>query len=169
MRCDSCNKFVSYDTENEPQIDGEEMAEDGTFTIELTHTLPCADCGTDLKSCSHTLEGKVDLPKCKKKGEAHDWSFNLETEALTDTITGRWEPVKKARGLAEKVKVQRDGKELEVSVLKVGDLRWYPWGQRYWRNQYGVKVTGDATCSNCDQSVDIEASQLVGAGEYEEC
>ena len=58
MRCSDCNKFVSFDTEQEPEIDIS-VDDDGVVngTVRIVNT--CAECGTELKEGTFDLE--VDL------------------------------------------------------------------------------------------------------------
>ncbi len=51
MRCPSCNKFVPYDTDSEPEVDIEIDAEGSVSgTVRIVNT--CADCGEELKEAS---------------------------------------------------------------------------------------------------------------------
>lgn len=61
MRCPDCNKFVSYD---EPNVDDVSFSLDensGEVEVSGTVELPCADCGTALKSMQ--VDETVDLPE----------------------------------------------------------------------------------------------------------
>ena len=61
MRCPDCAKFVSYD---EPQVElDDEHVEGLAYTASIRVTLPCADCGTELKE--YTFEYDTTLEKCK--------------------------------------------------------------------------------------------------------
>ena len=57
MRCPDCCKFVSMDTETEPEFD-EPSAEDviAVCTVDVRITNNCADCGTELKEANFSLE-----------------------------------------------------------------------------------------------------------------
>jgi hypothetical protein len=57
MRCQDCNKFVSY---GEPNTDNLEVElENGSLTLRGELTLTCGECGTDLASCSVDAEENV--------------------------------------------------------------------------------------------------------------
>lgn len=61
MRCPDCGKFVSYDTDGDPDLDGMSVNEKGEVTVDARIENACADCGTCLKSADFSLEGTVDL------------------------------------------------------------------------------------------------------------
>lgn len=78
MRCNSCNKFVSYD---EPQVttqDIEVATDTDTFTVSgsVEVRLICAECGTDLKTAELEFEHevKVTLPEGKELSDNPTWS-----------------------------------------------------------------------------------------------
>lgn len=88
MRCPDCQKFVSYDTDHDPEADDPEYS-NGVVTGSVRRELPCADCGTTLKSASFDMEIPVtvegaDQP-CHVDGEEdqdeHEWE--VEWEATT--------------------------------------------------------------------------------------
>lgn len=58
MRCESCSKFVSFDTETEPEINIDVAAE-GHVTGDVRITNNCAECSTELKESTFTVD--VDL------------------------------------------------------------------------------------------------------------
>lgn len=57
MRCPDCSKFVAFDEPNTDNITVE--FDDYTLTLSGELILPCAECGTDLKSAS--LEASEDV------------------------------------------------------------------------------------------------------------
>src|SRR5687767_14393235 len=48
MRCPDCNKFVSFDTEADPETNID-VAEDGAITGDVRIANNCQECGTELK------------------------------------------------------------------------------------------------------------------------
>ena len=57
MRCPDCAKMVSYG-EPELEVTNEEVDEEGSVSVSVSLTLPCADCGQGLKSFDERiLEG----------------------------------------------------------------------------------------------------------------
>ena len=66
MRCPDCAKMVSY---GEPEIDADDLAiDDGTVSGVVTITLPCAECGTPLKTASLDVSHDIDHD-CNEAGE----------------------------------------------------------------------------------------------------
>jgi ribosomal protein L44E len=73
MRCPDCNKFASFDTEQEPEVDST-VSDDGQINLEVRIVNTCADCGTELKEGSFSMEMHMDndelvehYKKCKTK------------------------------------------------------------------------------------------------------
>jgi len=57
MRCSDCNKFVSMDTEAEPEYEepeAEEVLSGCAVDVRITNN--CADCGTELKEANFCIE-----------------------------------------------------------------------------------------------------------------
>lgn len=59
MRCESCSKMVSYDTDLDPEEVEAPNMDGGTFTVSYRRALGCAVCGAELKDT--TIEVEVDL------------------------------------------------------------------------------------------------------------
>jgi hypothetical protein len=59
MRCPDCNKFVAFDEMRCDEVEFSLDEESGQVTVSGTVYLPCAECGTDLKSLS--VDGEVDM------------------------------------------------------------------------------------------------------------
>lgn len=55
MRCSDCSKFVSFDTENEPEIDID-VDNEGMVTGNVRIVNNCAECSTELKEATFDLE-----------------------------------------------------------------------------------------------------------------
>lgn len=56
-RCPSCNKFVSLDTEGDPEIDNLEVSDDGLMvTCEVRITNTCVECSDELTEANFELE-----------------------------------------------------------------------------------------------------------------
>lgn len=56
-RCNDCNKFVSYDTETEPEENSADEApdSDGVVNCEVRISNNCAECGTEMREASFDL------------------------------------------------------------------------------------------------------------------
>src|SRR4029077_1202759 len=86
MRCPDCNKFVGYDEPNTENIEVEIDEEEGTVTVQGELTLPCAECGTDLKSLNIEEEqGTADLFP-----DALTGIREATPEALRHLVTQEW-------------------------------------------------------------------------------
>lgn len=70
MRCPDCNKFVSYDDSNDPDIQDISYA-DGHVSAQIRVVLPCGDCGTELKSADFDLDLAVALPEDAEDHKCH--------------------------------------------------------------------------------------------------
>lgn len=84
MRCNQCNKFVSNDTEQEPQEQDEPKIEGITFTASYDRVIACAECSQELRSALIEFCEKLEIPeKCEPTDEPsedgqHEWEFDLE-------------------------------------------------------------------------------------------
>jgi hypothetical protein len=154
MRCPDCNKFVSFDTEVEPEEENEPEIDGSTFRASYRRVLQCGECGTDLKSATIELEVDVEItgapndkePEgCKRPDDAdpddetpeHEWSFDLDVQPTERTQTK-----------------DRHGKAIKLS--------------RYMRRFYGVSVTGAASCMKCDAEAKIEVEDDQQASGFDE-
>jgi DnaJ-class molecular chaperone len=75
MRCPQCNKFVSFDTDAEPEEESTDV--DGTdFTATYRRVLMCAECGDELKEASieltHDFDDAIEEPDNVKDCDACD-------------------------------------------------------------------------------------------------
>jgi hypothetical protein len=78
MRCPDCQKFVPYDTDQEPDEDEAPSLEaDGQFMATYTRRLACAECGTDLKEAVIEVEGVLECstPCRGADGGGHEWTL----------------------------------------------------------------------------------------------
>lgn len=70
MRCDQCNKFVSFE-EDDPEVEDLEVDEDGSVTGTVRIVNTCAECGQELKEATLDIDSRVDVPD-GHKGEGHE-------------------------------------------------------------------------------------------------
>ena len=83
MRCPDCNKFVSFDDSNEPEVNDVNVDDNGYVTAEVRFVLTCAECGAELKEGNYSLDGNVDLTNHHtepKEGEDPMGEHILEAE-----------------------------------------------------------------------------------------
>lgn len=97
MRCNDCNKFVSFDTEETPVVN-DVSVEGGRVIVDVRRVLNCAECGTELKAADLSLDGelKLNLPESSDPEscyeDSHNWEENdndLEPTEETKYIKGR--------------------------------------------------------------------------------
>ncbi len=74
-RCPDCSKFVSLETETEPEVDGLDVDDDGTVTCSVRIVNCCGECSAELTET--TLELQDD---CTAEVEEH-----LKPDAGGDT------------------------------------------------------------------------------------
>jgi len=143
MRCPDCNKFVSFDTDNDPEVNDERVDEAGLVSVEVRIVNTCGECGTELKDT--TLNFDVDLttevaahyeekPECKA---ANDLSVEIEA-----TRTDRRQTH------------DRKGKLITNS--------------RYQKQFYGAEAEATVTCGCCSESFTATAGDEVQASSMDE-
>lgn len=70
MRCDQCNKFVSFE-EAEPEVNDLSISEDGQVTASVRIVNQCQDCGQELTETTFDMEYDHS-EQCKEhQGEGH--------------------------------------------------------------------------------------------------
>jgi uncharacterized protein with PIN domain len=85
LRCPDCNKFVSFDTETEPEVQSEQVDENGAVEFSVRITNNCADCGTELTET--TLEMEDTVPEellADHKGDEHEYSVEVVSASRTE-------------------------------------------------------------------------------------
>jgi len=121
MRCNDCNKFVSFDSDVEPEISVDVSGTIVSGDARIVNN--CADCGTELKECSFDINEEIpgaDAHECD--GEL---SVEVEGAGRTDrmedkTRTGK--PIKHSRymkhlyGAEATFKVVCDKCEFEAEI-----------------------------------------------------
>ena len=83
MRCPDCNKFVSFDSDEDPEINDLEVDSDGLITGSVMIKNNCAECGTEL------TEAQFDIGE-QAKLEGHEvkegCSFEVEENSAERDI-----------------------------------------------------------------------------------
>lgn len=81
MRCPDCNKFVSYDDSQEPEVSLDVQGESIVGDVRIV--LPCADCGTDLKEYTFDIDEGFEFPDSKDgQHDEHDVTINANEATL---------------------------------------------------------------------------------------
>lgn len=159
-RCGQCNKFVSYEGGEEPEENGDfEVTHQSDTSVEVAgavdRLLNCADCGNELKRATIEFNIEVDFqhaegcPVLEKEDGEDDGDddvepeYEIETsfEASEETQTQHWDKRKK---------------------------KMVPSKPRYWRQFYGVAVTGTVTCTHCKATAEFEETTNEAASAFEE-
>jgi hypothetical protein len=91
MRCPECNKFVSLDTEGDPEIELEADETTGEVTGTVRIVNACADCGAEMTEA--TFDVDVDFPEAAKHMAEHpdDEAHALDLEDPSADRTDRSE------------------------------------------------------------------------------
>lgn len=146
-RCNDCNKFVSYNTEMEPELENEDVDGGTHMTATVRRVLGCSECGSELKSFEFDVD--VDFAehleehqkKCvaKEDGEEveyedHSWSVEIE---LTPT-----------EGIAEETNAK---------------------GRKVKKTAYGYEGQATLTCDQCECTVEFPVSGQESVSSFEEC
>jgi uncharacterized protein YbaR (Trm112 family) len=178
MRCPDCNTFVAYDTEQDPEEQGDEAIDGTTFTASARRVLTCEQCGTELKEATIEIEGDVTIDggidvdseenQALDEPHEHEWDFDVTYSPAMDVVAGRWQtPAKRAATHKTEKRVRREGQEITTRKIKPGDVVWEAWGFRYHRTLYGVEVSGTATCV-CGATAEITAEAYEAASGFDE-
>ena len=179
MRCPTEGRFVSYDTEVEPELLEEKVSEDGsTFSATVRRVLACAECSEELKDAELELE-QVDLQfthevdsgegKLQVEGHHPDCWF-----ALAELAEGELDERILAEGLQPWSERDAPDFDIEVSYTPSEDVeRTDRHGKpitnpRYQTTLYGVEATGTVTCQGCGAVADIECSEYEAASSFNE-
>lgn len=88
MRCPDCNKFVSMDTETDPEAEDPAVDEEGFVTCQVRIVNNCADCGTELKEATFDLEADTEAGT-DHKGKGHSLEVETEDVERTERSEGR--------------------------------------------------------------------------------
>lgn len=93
MRCPSCNKFVSFDTEVEPEENSLEVDAEGNVEASYRRVLTCQECGEELKECEFELSHAIEASECSSPeagaDKHHEWEVAADDVQPTETQVGR--------------------------------------------------------------------------------
>ena len=142
MRCTSCNKFVPYDAEVEPEEQDAPTAEGGTFTASYRRVLNCEECGEELKEA--TIEFDYDFSgdepevkgKSSEEGHEHEWEVSCDVQPTTGSQT-----------------TDRRGRKIT--------------NPRYMKTLYGVCLDVTLTCE-CGQKMKFDLEESCSASSMDE-
>lgn len=104
MRCPDCNKFVAFEEGNVENLEAEVDSESGSVQVTGEMTLPCAECGTELKSCSFDESFEIDKSVWPEiKGETESIEYELDGDAGFEAVEDVQRTMKKKtkKGIVE--------------------------------------------------------------------
>jgi hypothetical protein len=142
MRCTSCNKFVPYDAEVEPEEQDAPTADGGTFTASYRRVLNCEECGEELKEA--TIEFDYDFSgdepevkgKSSEEGHEHEREISCDVQPTTGSQT-----------------TDRRGRKIT--------------NPRYMKTLYGVCLDVTLTCE-CGQTMKFDLEESCSASSMDE-
>lgn len=109
MRCPDCNKFVSYDTDVEPEeIVALELDSAGELTGEFRRVLNCQGCSTELKEFTFSISESIEVPE----GCDHEFELSVGAESTTNILSTdrRGKPIKNPRYMKTLYGIEFSGK-----------------------------------------------------------
>ena len=156
MRCPDCNKFVSFDTEQDPELNLD-FDDEGRITGDARIVNACAECSTELKE--HTfdvdsedlvsvLEDHRDEVIAKLVADGMD-KAEAEQQAQADHIIESIDDDGGSRTERTQDK-DRNGKPIKRA--------------RYAKHFYGFEATVTATCKCGEQFTTTVADEVQGSG-----
>jgi predicted nucleic-acid-binding Zn-ribbon protein len=192
MRCPDCGTFVSYG-DPEVEVSGEEV-NDAQLQAEVQITLPCMNCGTELKQTTITLDEKVEHTCsveeiCTMLGlielpelEGDDGGPCETCGTPIVTIAGPHQSEIQKRlgimlpevvGICPKCETEKyldAHQEVAFEVVSIegeSDVRTEGKG-RYTKTFYGAQIEAELTCERCGATVNLSPHVEEQASAYEE-
>lgn len=121
MRCPDCNKFVSFDTDTEPEIEAN-VEQDGSVGVQARIVNTCAECSTELKEAN----------------------FSNDDDSLVEEVAEH-----KKTCAAMKLDV-KDAEASRTDRRQTHDRRGKPIrNPRYQKQYYGYEATVAVVCETC--------------------
>lgn len=157
MRCPNCNKFVSYDTEVEPDVVSDPEVAETTLVVTVRRVLSCAECGDELKEAELEVEQELEFfrsieqPDVEKAMDAGDAAYEALGEA--GAIPGH------SDGCGENSRSY----DFSLDYAPTEEA-----GGRYAKTYYGVEVSGTVTCETCSATAEVNASVKEAASFFDE-
>jgi hypothetical protein len=140
VRCDQCSKFVSFDTDREPEDLSLDVTDDGSVSGSVRIVNACADCGQDLTEANLEVEmdlsGEVEEHREDMK-KAHDEEQAAKPEDEREPYD---EATHDMLSISSSEAVRSDRRQTHA---RNGKLISNP---RYQRQYYGAEVTVGIEC-----------------------
>jgi hypothetical protein len=186
MRCEQCQKFVSYDDSTDPEVNNLEVDDAGRISGEVRIVLTCDECSTELKEASFEIDFEPDdaspYGEFLKKHDGKGHELSLEENSFE--LTSRQESQVKPPGYH--VFISGGGKKKDRCSFSVADgdhekpcgkketagvhkIRQVPF--RYQKTFYGFHGDVQVTCDGerCEKaSIGVDLEDEVQAGGMDE-
>jgi hypothetical protein len=127
-RCDSCNKFVSLDSESDPEVNID-VSRDGDASGEVRIVNTCQECGQEMSETTFTLDVAAPDEVEEHLKTTVDGGHSLSVELVNASRTDRY-----------------------VNKTPAGKIIKNP---RYQKHMYGAEGTVQWTCT-CDKEWGVE-------------
>lgn len=116
MRCDTCNKFVSFDADTEPEVDLR-VENDGEVSGSVRIVNTCAECGEEMTETTFDVDIDLseEIAEHRKTCSERDLDLNEDVSRFDEFQTK-----------------DRRGRPIKLS--------------RYQRHYYGIEVKVTVTC-----------------------
>lgn len=158
MRCDNCNKFVSYD-EAIVEVQNVEVGADNVV-VQATVTLPCAECGTELAQAEVEGEAAIEhvcLPANQRTAEFGwnpDWKPDPDFKEEDEEI--------------DQFRVLDDSPDAEGTTrMETTDRKGKPINPRYAKTFHGFTTEVSVRCRRCGAEFDVTVEGEEQASAYE--
>lgn len=121
-RCNDCNKFVSYNTDVDPEVTNEQMtvhSDSVDYDVDIRIVNECAECGTEMKDAELNFSGSFDIDP-KDHDDSDEWTMDVENVNRTERTEGKNRGTKTFYG-AEADLVLRDSKGNELESVHINE------------------------------------------------
>lgn len=157
-RCNDCNKFVSYDEDTEPEVDGGSFT-DNEYNGDVSRVLNCADCGSELRrgtfSLQHDLTDALAEDERECPGHEGDDEPEDRDDKDADDTAHEWEIVDEtAENNDRTVTTDRHGRQIKKA--------------RYFTTMRGVTLTVQAKCGRCGLEKEFVMQDEMAASSMDE-
>jgi hypothetical protein len=134
MLCPSCNKFASYDTGNEPEVEVE-VSDDGEVSGSVTIALHSQCCGDELKGASFDVNESISLDDVEDelKDQAKEAGIELPKELAWSDVTVDSEFDVSSVEITERRETTKTDKKGKIIYIKA----------RYQKTFYGFQLNGN--------------------------
>jgi len=120
MRCPDCNKFVSENTDEDPEFSIDAWMEGDVITVSGTVSIinTCAECGTELRTASFDTEATIFR---KKDAPAHCGSPDIDESDIDAERTEETKGKVRYFGYRATVPIRCSGCEEVITEIEISD------------------------------------------------